>query len=196
MPTGSGKSSLCKYLRKLVEDARSQNGTGDSEPSWFLDDQSFEKMGALMCDNSWKLLGLYDELPMFLSQINVFRGRGLADSHELALLLQLYGGSQWVRKTGKLSNLNGYGYIIHVHARAYTHYTVGRVLIASIYYNCELRVLVRFAINGFTNINVHVYYTQGKWVSNTAPYLCRTCHKDGTITENRADLHGAVHIPY
>ena len=36
--------------------------------------------------------------------------------------------------------------------------------------------------------------TQGKWVSNTAPYLCRTCHKDGTITENRADLRGAVHI--
>ena len=137
MPTGSGKSSLCKYLRKLVEDARSQNGTGDSEPSWFLDDQSFEKMGALMCDNSWKLLGLYDELPMFLSQINVFRGRGLADSHELALLLQLYGGSQWVRKTGKLSNLNGYGYIIHVHARAYTHYTIGHVLIASIY---QLRI--------------------------------------------------------
>ena len=126
MPTGSGKSSLCKYLRKLVEDARSHNGTGDSEPSWFLDDQSFEKMSALMCDNSWKLLGLYDELPMFLSQINVFGG------HELALL-QLYGGSQWVRKTGKLSNLNGYGYIIHVHARAYTHYTVGHVLIASIY---------------------------------------------------------------
>lgn len=38
--------------------------------------------------------------------------------------------------------------------------------------------------------------SQGKWVSNTAPYLCRTCHKDGTITENRADLRGAVHIPY
>ena len=54
-----------------------------------------------MCENSWKLLGLYDELPMFLSQINVFRGRGLSVSHELALLLQLYGASQWVRKTGK-----------------------------------------------------------------------------------------------
>ena len=101
MPTGSGKSSLCKYLRKLVEDARSQIGGDDSQPSWFLDDQSFEKMGALMCENSWKLLGLYDKLPMFLSQINVFRGRGLSDSHELALLLQLYGASQWVRKTGK-----------------------------------------------------------------------------------------------
>ena len=102
MPTGSGKSSLCKYLRKLVEDARSNSGLEENKPSWFLDDQSFEKMGALMSDNSWKVLGLYDELPMFLSQINVFRGRGLSDSHELALLLQLYGGSQWVRKTGGL----------------------------------------------------------------------------------------------
>ena len=33
MPTGSGKSSLCKYLRKLVEDARSQTGGDDSQPS-------------------------------------------------------------------------------------------------------------------------------------------------------------------
>ena len=102
MPTGSGKSSLCKYLRQLVDNAKSNSGADDSQPSWFLDDQSFEKIGALMCENDWKLLGLYDELPMFLSQINVFRGRGLSDSHELALFLQLYGGSQWVRKTGKL----------------------------------------------------------------------------------------------
>jgi energy-coupling factor transporter ATP-binding protein EcfA2 len=101
MPTGSGKSSLCKYLRQLVEDARSNRGLDDSQPSWFLDDQSFEKMGALMHDNDWKLLGLYDELPMFFSQINVFRGRGLSDSHELAVFLQLYGGRPWVRKTGK-----------------------------------------------------------------------------------------------
>ena len=100
MPTGSGKSSLCKYLRKLVEDARANSGLQENQPSWFLDDQSFEKMGALMSENNWKLLGLYDEVPMFFSQINVFRGRGLSDSHELALLLQLYGGSQWVRKTG------------------------------------------------------------------------------------------------
>ena len=106
MQTGSGKSSLCKYLRQLVEDARSNSGLDDSHASWFLDDQFFEKMGALMCENNWKLLGLYDELPMFFSQINVFRGRGLSDSHELALFLQLYGGSQWVRKTGKLCAVN------------------------------------------------------------------------------------------
>ena len=100
MPTGSGKSGLCKYLKKLVESARSTCGLDDSSPSWFLDDQSFEKMGALMSDNHCKLFGLYDEQSMFLSQINVTRGRGLSDSHELALFLQLYGGNGWVRKTG------------------------------------------------------------------------------------------------
>ena len=84
MHIGSGKSGLCKYLKKLVESARSTCGLDDSSPSWFLD-QSFEKMGALMSDNHCKLFGLYDELSMFLSQINVTRGRGLSDSHELAL---------------------------------------------------------------------------------------------------------------
>ena len=100
MPTGSGKSALCKLLKKLVDTARTNCGLDDTDPSWFLDDQSFEKMGAIMNENHYKLLGLYDELAMFLSQINVFRGRGLADSHELALFLQLYGGTSWVRKTG------------------------------------------------------------------------------------------------
>ena len=67
---------------------------------WLLDDQSFEKMGDLMQENHWKLLGLYDELPMFLSQINICRGRGLTESHELAIFLQLYGADPWVRRTG------------------------------------------------------------------------------------------------
>lgn len=100
MPTGSGKSSLCKYLKRLVDDTHAN--TGLDTPSWFLDDQSFEKMGALMCENNSKLLGLYDELAMFLSQMNVFRSKGVTDSHELAVFLQLYGANSWVRKTGKL----------------------------------------------------------------------------------------------
>ncbi len=100
MPTGSGKSGLCKFLKKLIDTARTNCGLDDSDPSWYLDDQSFGKMGAIMSENHCKLFVLYDELAMFLSQINVFRGRGLADSHELSLFLQLYGGNQWVRKTG------------------------------------------------------------------------------------------------
>ena len=70
MPTGSGKSSLCKLLRKLIQDACEQSGAED-DVSWTLNDQSFEKMGELMEANHCKLLGLYDELPMFLSQLNI-----------------------------------------------------------------------------------------------------------------------------
>ncbi len=89
MPTGSGKSVLCKFLKLLVDKPREGKGLTDSDPSWCLDDESFEKMGALMSENHGKLIGVYDKLAMFLSQINVFRSRGLSDSHELALFLQL-----------------------------------------------------------------------------------------------------------
>ena len=99
MPTGSGKSSLCKFLKRLVDDTRVC--TGIDSPSWLLDDQSFEKMGALMHENNSKLLALCDELAMFLSQMSVFRSKGGADSHELALFMQLYGANSWVRKTGE-----------------------------------------------------------------------------------------------
>ena len=66
-----------------------------------FDDASFEKMGALMSENSGRLLGLYDKLSAFLAQINLYRGRGLSDSHKLAIFLQLYNGHQWRRDTGK-----------------------------------------------------------------------------------------------
>lgn len=46
MPTGCGKSSLCKYLRKLVNEARAL--CDNDGAMWMLDDQSFEKMGELM----------------------------------------------------------------------------------------------------------------------------------------------------
>ena len=100
MPTGSGKSGLCKFLKALVDKARVKCGLSCADTSWCLDDQSFKKMGSLMSENHYKLIGLYDELAMFLSQINVFRGRGLADSHELALFLQLYCANAWTRRTG------------------------------------------------------------------------------------------------
>ena len=70
-----------------------------------FDDASFAKMGVLMSENSGRLLGLYDELSAFLAQINLYRGRGLSDSHELAILLQLYNRHQWRRDTGKGAHL-------------------------------------------------------------------------------------------
>ena len=103
MPTGMGKSSLCKFLHKQIGEARKQCGLDDST-AWIMNDQSFEKMGDLMSKNHWKLLGLYDELSMFLSQVNIFRGRGVSDSHELAVFLQLYGSDPWIRRTGRLKS--------------------------------------------------------------------------------------------
>ena len=101
MPTGSGKSTLCKLLKKFVCNARVQCGEGEG-PFWLSDDQSFEKLGELMNDNNGKLLGLYDELSMFLAQMNVCRGRNVTDSQQVSTFLQLYGSDQWIRRTGKL----------------------------------------------------------------------------------------------
>ena len=83
MPTGSGKSSLCKYLKKLVDVTRDNIEEEDS--SWYLDGQSFAKLGAVMRSNRPKLMGHYDELAMFL---DIFGVKGVTDPHEF---LQLCG---------------------------------------------------------------------------------------------------------
>ena len=83
MPTGSGKSSLWSHLTKLIEKARKK--CKDSSTSiWLAGDQSFEKLGEMMHENHGKILALYDEIPMFLSQMNITRGRNLCDSQQLA----------------------------------------------------------------------------------------------------------------
>ena len=74
MPTGSGKSTLFRYL---FEQIRSLAGVSHEDSTWILDDASFKKMGALMHSNVSSLLGLYDELSAFLSQINLYRGPSL-----------------------------------------------------------------------------------------------------------------------
>lgn len=100
MPTGSGKSTLFRHLCDLLKEIRCLAGVVDTDPTWNMDDATFEKMGALMQENSSRLLGIYDELSAFLTQINLYRGRNLSDSHELALFLQLYNGHSWRRDTG------------------------------------------------------------------------------------------------
>ena len=52
MPTGSGKSSLFHHLYSLMRDVRAACNIRDKDPLWVFDDATFEKMGALMCDNS------------------------------------------------------------------------------------------------------------------------------------------------
>lgn len=61
MPTGSGKSTLFRHLYNLLQRIRSILGIAECDPTWVLDDASFEKMGALMHLNASRLLGLFDE---------------------------------------------------------------------------------------------------------------------------------------
>lgn len=100
MPTGSTKSALFHYLVKVVMEVRKLCGYTLMDPVWLLGDATCEKMGDMMSANHGRLLGLYDELTSILTQLNLYRGKGLTMSHELALFLQLYNGHSWVRTTG------------------------------------------------------------------------------------------------
>ena len=83
MPTGSGKSTLFRHLFTILQEVRHKCGISELDPTWLIhvDDASFEKMGALMYENSARLLGLYDELA---GQIKLYQGGSLSESHELA----------------------------------------------------------------------------------------------------------------
>ena len=72
-----------------------------SHPPWLLDKAGFEKMGVLKANNHSKVLAMYDELSTFLAQMNVYRGKGLCDSHDFSTFLSLYTGKSWTRATGK-----------------------------------------------------------------------------------------------
>ena len=100
MPSGSGKSPLLRLLNNIVWDVRRKCGLHDTDHQWTVDEITFEKLGELMAANNGCLLGLYDELVTFMAQINVYRQKGLVNSHELATVLSLYNGSRWSRNTG------------------------------------------------------------------------------------------------
>lgn len=102
MPTGSGKTPLFTFLTSILQKVRAKLKLTRVDPPWLLDQASFEKMGELMSTNHSKLLGMYDELSTFLAQINVYRGKGLTDSHDLSTFLSLYTGKSWTRATGML----------------------------------------------------------------------------------------------
>ena len=73
----------------------------DTDPDWLLQDATFEKMGSSMAANGGRLLGLFDELSAFLTKIRLYNSRGLSDSHELAMFLELYNANPWTRTTSK-----------------------------------------------------------------------------------------------
>ena len=53
-----------------------------------------------MADNDGRLLALFDELSTFLTKIRLYSSRGLTDSHELSMFLELYNANPWTRTTG------------------------------------------------------------------------------------------------
>ena len=97
MPTGSTKSALCQYLHDVIVKVRRKCRYTVRDPAWLLGDATCED---LMAANGGRLLGLYDELPTFLTQLYLYHGKGLTLSHELALFLQLFNGHSWTRSTG------------------------------------------------------------------------------------------------
>ena len=104
MPPGSGKTPLFNFLTSILQRVREKVKLAKQHPSWLLDEASFEKMGELMAHNHSKLLAMYDELSTFLAQMNVYRGKGLCESHDLSTFLSLYTAKSWSRSTGLILN--------------------------------------------------------------------------------------------
>ena len=71
---------------------------------WLLSDQTFEKLGEMMSQNDCKMLGLYDELTNWLSQVNLYSGnKGLLDTHEFTKVLEFFSATGWSRQTGRFN---------------------------------------------------------------------------------------------
>ena len=98
-------SRLFKHLMEVLYKIQQACRVSEDDPSWIFDDASFEKMYALMAANSCRLFGFYDELTAFLSQINLYCGKGLLDTHEMAIFLQLY---NWKREKLRIDVLHSY----------------------------------------------------------------------------------------
>ena len=75
MPTGSGKSSLFKYLVDITNQIRKESGCSDEEPQWFVGDSTFEKMGALMSEIRDASLGFMMSCPHFWRKLIYTGGR-------------------------------------------------------------------------------------------------------------------------
>lgn len=118
MPSGSGKTLLFSFLMELLEMVKTKYDADRdvNSPDWALDEASFEEMGAMMASNDCKLLGMYDELGTFLSQINAGHGKNVPESHELTIFLSLYNSKSWKRSTSKYvcSMASAFGSIIFV----------------------------------------------------------------------------------
>ena len=97
MPTGSTQSALYQYLHNVIVKVRRKCRYTVQDPAWLLGDAT---CGDLMAANGGRLLGLYDELSTFLTQLYHYHGKGLTLSHELVLFLQFFSGHSWTQSTG------------------------------------------------------------------------------------------------
>ena len=68
-------------------------------------------VGCNVRENGQSDASMFDEPSTFHTQLNLYRGKGLAESHDLALFLQLYNGTPLVRRTG-VRFTSGIGVII------------------------------------------------------------------------------------
>ena len=93
----------------------------ENDPVWYLDEASFEMMGFLMARNSYRLLGLYDKFSTFFSQVNVYCGKGLCESHDLATLLSLYNAKSWNLDTGEQPIISQYHFRVFNFKMLYIH---------------------------------------------------------------------------
>ena len=66
------ESPLYGYIDSLLCSIKEKSG---SSPCWQVGDATFEKMAEIMHCNLGRILGMYDELTTFLTQINVYQGR-------------------------------------------------------------------------------------------------------------------------
>ena len=92
-----------KQKINLLQLTRELCGQDDSDLVWAINDAMFEKM---MSRNSARLLGPYNKLAIFLTQIKLYHGQGLSDSRKLSLFVQLFNGHPWRRDTGILFSVD------------------------------------------------------------------------------------------
>lgn len=75
--SGTGRTTIHRYLMNLLQNVRTRLETEEEAivvKTCLLSDQSFEKLGELMSQNDCQAFGLYDELTIWLSLVNLCSG--------------------------------------------------------------------------------------------------------------------------
>ena len=89
IPTGSGKSTLFKFLYNIVEEVKRRRFKEKEDfenQEWLAGECSIERLGFTMAENGNRLLGLFDEMSHFLTQMNILKNKGLSDTQDLTTL--------------------------------------------------------------------------------------------------------------